>query len=100
MSVKPKMPPVEQLRGRQLGRILIKMGCIRRAEVHQALEIQKERRGPIGQILVELGHISEEDLNLALAAQVGMQFVDLDQMDIAPEVIQLVTAQMVNTYQA
>ncbi|MFH0983291.1 MAG: ATPase, T2SS/T4P/T4SS family [Planctomycetota bacterium] len=100
MSDKPKMPPIEQLRGRQLGRILIKMGRIRRAEVHQALEIQKQRRGPIGQILVELGHITEQDLHLALAAQVGMDFVDLTQMDIPKSVIDLVPAQMVNTYRA
>ncbi len=96
---KPKMPPIEQLRGRQLGRILIKMGRIRRAEVHEALEIQKQRRGPIGQILVELGHITEEDLNLALGAQVGMEYVDLNAIDIPKEVINLVPAQMANTYQ-
>ena len=99
MSDKPKMPPVEQLKGRQLGRILIKMGRIRRAEVAEALEIQKQRRGPIGQILIELGHITEEDLNLALGAQVGMEFVDLSSMDVAKEVIALVPAQMANTYQ-
>ncbi|MCP4591145.1 MAG: Flp pilus assembly complex ATPase component [bacterium] len=93
------MPPVEQLRGRQLGRILIKMGRIRRAEVHEALEIQKQRRGPIGQILVELGHIDDEDLNLALAAQVGMEFVDLERLDVPKDVIDLIPAQMVNTYQ-
>ena len=52
-----KMPSVDQLRGRQLGRILIKMGKLRRAQVEEALEIQKERRGPIGQIFVELGYI-------------------------------------------
>ena len=99
MATKPKMPPVEQLRGRQLGRILIKMGRIRRAEVDEALQVQKQRRGPIGQILVELGHITEEDLNLALAAQVGMEYVDLSTMEIGDEVIQMVPAQMVNTYQ-
>ncbi len=60
-----KMPSIEQLRGRQLGRILIKMGKLRRSQVHEALEIQKEKRGPIGSILVELGHVTEEDLNLA-----------------------------------
>lgn len=37
-----KMPSIEQLRGRQLGRILIKMGKLRRSQVHEALDIQKE----------------------------------------------------------
>ncbi|MCH7945947.1 MAG: Flp pilus assembly complex ATPase component TadA, partial [Armatimonadetes bacterium] len=92
------MPPVEQLRGRQLGRILIKMGKLRRNQVHEALEIQKERRGPIGAILVELGHITEADLNLALAAQSGMEVVELAKMDVPPEVTSLMTAQMAQTY--
>jgi type IV pilus assembly protein PilB len=94
-----KLPPIEQLRGRQLGRILIKMGKIRRAEVHEALEIQKERRRPIGSILVELGHITKEDLNIALAAQVGMELIHLAGMDIPPEVVALVPQTMATTYQ-
>ncbi|HNQ22147.1 MAG TPA: ATPase, T2SS/T4P/T4SS family [Phycisphaerae bacterium] len=93
------MPPVEQLRGRQLGRILIKMGKLRRQEVQQALDIQKERRGPLGKILVELGHINEEDLQVALAAQCGMEMVDLAKLDASPEAIAMLTAQMANTYQ-
>ena len=93
-----KMPSVEQLRGRQLGRILIKMGKLRRTQVEEALEIQKERRGPIGQILVELGYITEEDLNFARAAQSGMEPVDLSKVDIPPELVSLMSVQMANTY--
>jgi type IV pilus assembly protein PilB len=93
-----KIPPIEQLRGRQLGRILIKMGKIRRAEVHEALKLQKERRRPIGSILVELAHITEEDLNIALAAQVGMELTNLGGMDIPTEIIALVPQQMAATY--
>ncbi len=92
------MPSIEQLRGRQLGRVLIKMGKLRRSQVHEALEIQKERRGPIGAILVELGHITEDDLNLALGAQSGMAFLEIGRMDIAPEVVAVMTSQMARTY--
>ena len=93
-----KMPSIDQLRGRQLGRVLIKMGKLRRAQVHEALDIQKERRGPIGAILVELGHITEEDLNLALAAQIGMEPIALGKMDVPPEVLAVMTSLMANTY--
>ena len=93
-----KMPTIDQLRSRQLGRILIKMGKLRRSHVHEALEIQKDRRGPIGKILVELGHITEEDLTLALGAQCGMEAVELGKMDIPPEVVSLMTSQMAMTY--
>jgi len=90
--------PVEQLRGRQIGRVLIKMGKLKRSQVQEALDIQKKQRGPIGAILVELGYISEEDLTLALAAQNGMERVELGKLDIGPEVIALVTSQMAQTY--
>jgi len=95
-----KMPPIEQLRGRQLGRVLIKMGVLRRGQVEEALEIQKEKRGPIGSILVELGYITEEDLSLALAAQTGMGTVDLGKQDVAAEVVAIMSSQMANTYRA
>ncbi len=88
----------DQYRGQKLGRILIKMGKIRRADVHEALEIQKSRKGPIGAILVDAGKITENDLNIALAAQAGMGRVSLGEMDVAPEVIGLIPAQMANTY--
>jgi len=93
-----RMPPIEQLRGRQLGRILIKMRRINRAQVSEALELQKKKRGPLGQILVELGYITEDDLQLALAAQVGMRPIDLSKVDVAQEVIEQVPAQMAQTY--
>jgi len=90
--------PIKQLRGRRLGRVLIKMGLLDRSKVHEALEIQRKRRGPIGKILVELGYITEDQLNEALAAQKGMQVIDLDRMEIDKEVIRKLTPQMANTY--
>jgi len=98
MATPTKMPPIAQLRGRQLGRVLIKMGLIKRRDVLDALEIQKQRRGPIGTILVEAGHITETQLNLALAAQVGMETIDIASMEISQEVIDMIPAQMANTY--
>jgi len=93
-----KAATIEQLRGRPIGRVLIKMGKLRRQQVEEALEIQKARRGPLGAILVELGYINEDDLGRALAAQSGMEMVNLGKMDVPPEVTSLLNAQMANTY--
>jgi type IV pilus assembly protein PilB len=90
--------PIKQLRGRRLGRVLIKMGKLTRDQVHEALEIQKQRRGPLGRILVELGHISEDELNEALAAQKGMEIVALDTIEVDREIVKLLTPQMANIY--
>ncbi|MHC4573637.1 MAG: GspE/PulE family protein [Planctomycetota bacterium] len=95
-----KRPPVEQLRGRSLGRVLIKMGLLTREKVHECLRIQKQRRGTveIGQIFVEQGLIDEQQLQIALAAQRGMEYINLEEVDIPPDVIEKIPAQMAKTY--
>ncbi|HPD31205.1 MAG TPA: ATPase, T2SS/T4P/T4SS family [Phycisphaerae bacterium] len=93
-----RMPPISQLRGRTLGRILIKMGKLTRTQVGEALNIQKKNPGPIGQILVELGYVDESDVQIALAAQVGMEPIDLNKIDVPKEVLALVPAKVAHTY--
>ncbi len=99
MKEAQKLPPVEQLRGRTLGRILIKMGVLSRNKVHECLKIQSQRQGvQIGQIFLELGLIDDFQLQMALAAQRGMEYVSLDGVDIPPDVVEKVPAQMAKTY--
>ena len=88
----------KEYKGRPLGQILRKMGKVTRDQVHQALDIQKEKGGVIGQILTDLGYITDKTLHMALAFQVGMDFVDLNTVDISEDLAKLVPAQMANTY--
>ncbi|MBP7937656.1 MAG: Flp pilus assembly complex ATPase component TadA [Phycisphaerae bacterium] len=92
------MPPIGQLKGRPLGRILIKMGKLSRTQVGEALELQKTKHGPIGQILVELGYVDDNDVRLALGAQAGMEPVDISKFDIPTEIVSLVPSQVATTY--
>jgi type IV pilus assembly protein PilB len=89
---------VQELKGRPLGRVLVKMGKVTRDQVHEALAIQKDKGGPIGQILVDLGYVDEKTRSLALGFQSGMEFVDLDALEISPEIIKLVPQQMASAY--
>jgi len=100
MKTVQKLPPIEQLRGRPLGRILMKMRILSREKVHECLKIQNQRHGNVqtGQILLEMGLIDEDQLNIALAAQRGMEYISIDGIDIPPDVIEKVPAQMANTY--
>ena len=95
-----KLPPVEQLRGRPLGRILMKMGVLSRDKVHECLNIQKQRGGTvrIGEIFMELGLVDETQLQVALAAKRGMEYTSIEGLTISPEVIEKVPAQMAKTY--
>ena len=95
-----KMPPVDQLKGRTLGRILIKMGILSREKVHECLKVQGQRQGKvqIGQVFRELGLVDDGQLLMALAAQRGMEYVNLEGLDIPPDVVERVPAQMAKTY--
>jgi len=93
-------PPIEQLRGRTLGRVLIKMGVLTREKVHECLKIQKQRHGSIkiGEVFLELGLVDESQLQIALAAQRGMEYIDIAEMEVPDDVIEKVPAQMAKTY--
>ncbi|MEQ9461956.1 MAG: ATPase, T2SS/T4P/T4SS family [Phycisphaeraceae bacterium] len=91
--------PLDELRGRKLGRILTKMGHVNRGQVQEALGLQAERKLPLGQLLIELGYVNSDQVNLALAAQAGMETVDPSTMEIAPEVLKKIPAEMAQAYQ-
>ncbi len=99
MNTAQKMPPIEQLKGRTLGRILMKMGVLNREKIHDCLKVQAQRQGvQIGKIFLELGLVDESQLQMALAAQRGMEYVSLDGVDIPANVVEKVPAQMAKTY--
>ena len=103
-GVKPlSMPPIDQLKDRPLGRVLIKMGRLTREQVHQALAVQVQQKArrlntPVGQVMLELGMITPKDLNFALAAQRGFEVVDLEGREIEPEIIKQIPSQMATVY--
>jgi type IV pilus assembly protein PilB len=91
------MPPIDQLQGRPIGRVLTKMGKVTREQVVEALTFQKSKGGALGRILIDLGYIKESDLNIALAAQKGYELVNLDGVNIPKEAVEAVPAQIATT---
>ncbi|OHB67727.1 MAG: pilus assembly protein PilB [Planctomycetes bacterium RBG_13_62_9] len=100
MKTTEKYPPVDQLRGRPLGRILMKMGVLSREKVQECLTIQKQRGADVrlGQILLELGLVNETQLQVALAGKRGMEYESIDGLTIPPEVIEKVPAQTAKSF--
>jgi type IV pilus assembly protein PilB len=91
------MPPISELKGRPLGRVLQKMGKVTREQYSEGLSIQKQKGGPLGRILITLGFIKDTDLNLALAAQQGFEVINLDGIIIDSATIAAVPAQLATT---
>src|SRR5438105_9644437 len=91
------MPPIDQLQGRPIGRVLTKMGKVTREQVVEALDFQKRKGGALGRILIDLGYIKDTDLNFALAAQRGYELVNLEYKQIPHTTIAAVPAQIATT---
>ncbi|MFH1226513.1 MAG: ATPase, T2SS/T4P/T4SS family [Planctomycetota bacterium] len=85
-------------RRKQLGQILKEMEIVSEKQIQEALAIQKQKGGVIGRILVQLDYATEDVILLALGAQVGMDVVVLDEMTIAPDVIEKVPASMAKVF--
>ena len=91
------IPPISELKGRPIGRVLTKMGKVSREQVVEAFTFQKSKGGALGRILVDLGYIKEQDLNFALAAQRGYELVSLEGREITKEMVDAVPSQIATT---
>ena len=85
--------------GKMIGQIFKEMGLVTEYDIQQALAKQKETGEALGQILVATGQVTEVDLSRALAEQAGLEFIDLEKVEIPPEVIELVDHATVDTFQ-
>src|SRR5687768_15492219 len=63
------VPSGDELKGRPLGRVLVKMGKATREQVVEALIFQKKHGGLVGEVMVKLGFVQPADVDAALAGQ-------------------------------
>jgi type IV pilus assembly protein PilB len=76
---------------RLIGEILTEMGCVTQANVNTGLERQINGENlRLGEILVADGLCTLDDITTALAEQFHMEIVNLDGLDIPPEIINIV----------
>src|SRR5712692_7224132 len=71
----------------RLGELLIERRLLEPEDLERALELQRERGDKLGKILIDLGFIASKDLLCALADQLGVPLVTVDQPPpAAPEI--------------
>lgn len=67
---------------RRLGEILVAGGAVSRAQLAHALEEQASRKLPLGQTLIALGYTTDEVMRQALSSQLGVPYIDLQNVII------------------
>lgn len=83
----------------RLGDLLVGRGAITREQLEQALRRQKEDGRRLGTILVEDGAITEKQVIEALQAQLGLEYVDLDAVDIPAGMARLLPRNIAQRHQ-
>jgi len=83
---------------KQLGEILLEEGLVSEAQLLAALDETMASGASLGRTLVEIGVLSEGQLVQALAAQVGMQYVDLDEYPVDRMAVSMVSGALCRKY--
>ena len=74
----------------RLGDLLLSMGLISEEDLTRALAEQKKTKKRLGTVFIDLGIISEQQLIEALEMQLGVEFIDLSKVTLAPELAHVV----------
>ena len=82
----------------QLGTLLVEQRIITEAQLNEALELQKKTRKRLGNCLVQLGFASEDDIVNVLGVQLNIPRIDLRGIQIAPEIIRLVSGSVLRRH--
>lgn len=74
----------------RLGDLLLSNGIIDNVKLEKALAAQKGTGRKLGEVLVDEGFLTEETLAQALSSQLGLEFIDLRDVEVPPDILDLV----------
>jgi type IV pilus assembly protein PilB len=83
---------------KQLGELLVDCKLITPAQLEEALILQQEKGGLLGQILVSLKYITEEAIAQSLTAQYGFPYLPLGGYEIDSEVAKIIPEHVAQQY--
>jgi len=83
---------------KRIGELLVESGAITSAQLQLALRQQEESGQRIGDILISQKVLTEEQLMVAIARRLEIPFVNLEDIVVAPETINIITAEMARKY--
>jgi type IV pilus assembly protein PilB len=81
-----------------IGEMLVEEGIITKEHLKDALEEQKKTGEKIGEILIRMGYISKEILWTFLGYQMGVPYVNLDEItNVRQDVLKLIPEQLIRS---
>jgi len=84
--------------GSNLGDLLVQEKLLNREQLKEVEDFQKKNDVSTGTAVISLGYISEEDMAQALSRQLGYPYINLDQFEVYPDVINLIPVEIATKY--
>ncbi|MDH7512149.1 MAG: type IV-A pilus assembly ATPase PilB [Clostridiales bacterium] len=84
--------------GSNLGELLLREKVLTPEQLKSALDMQRDKSIPLQTAIVSLGLVSEEDMAQALSRQLGYPYIDLDQFEVYPDVVNLIPVDIAKKY--
>jgi len=81
-----------------MGELLLQENLISPEQLKSALEFQRNKKVTIGTAIISLGFLTEEDIAQALSRKLGYPYIDLDQFEVYPDVVELIPFEIVKKY--
>ena len=83
---------------RIFGQLLKDKGFVTDNQIQEALAIQKQKGGQIGDILVSLHYVTNDQIMLAMGEYLGQEIVNIEGMDIPSEIINMLSPAIAQLY--
>ena len=83
---------------KKLGEILYRNKIVDKPTLIKAMKQAKASKVRLGEALVEMGKLTEDKLTKALARQAGLEYVDLDDVDIPQGTMNLIPEELVRKH--
>lgn len=92
------MIPPRRVITKTIGQLLLDKGIIKQAQLEEALKVQKEKGGLLGQILASLGYVTEEQIAQAITIQYGFPYLPLSNYEMDEAVVKLIPENVARQY--
>ncbi len=83
----------------RLGELLVKEQLITHLQLRKAMDTQRGSGGRLGHELTKLGYIDENELTSFLSKQYGVPSVNLGDIELDPDVLKLISKEVVTRHQ-
>ncbi len=81
-----------------LGDLLVREKVLNQTQLKSARTYQQDNEVSMGSAIVSLGYLSEEEVAQTLSREYGYPFIDLEQFEVYPDVLELVSLDVAKKY--